>query len=102
MNKNYDCGDCKYLLENYNNTFTCKKTGKTFEDWDSACAQFKKLCACDTCMFSNTRVYELGEIDEIDYVCTLQNNKVMFEDTDPIRIKNSEFPECNIRLYEEK
>ena len=103
---NFDCGDCKFAIDTWNGTFMCKKHNKEITDQmcDNAenCKYFQKLQFCDTCAFAKVDVYETGTVDCVTYRCILQNNKLIYEDNNPMSCQNANYPECILAMYEEK
>ena len=65
------------------------------------CEYFEPRKCCDDCIHAKRIIFETGMIDEIDYYCTLQDNKLIYEDLsfEPLDIK---WPQCAIGLYEEQ
>ena len=103
---NFTCGDCKFALDIWNDTFMCKKLNKEITDQmcDNAenCKHFQKLQFCDTCAYAKVDVYETGTVDSITYRCILQNNKLIYDDNNPMSCQNAKYPECILGMYEEK
>jgi len=46
-------------------------------------------------------VYETGSIDDIEYRCKLQNNKLIYDDSNPYVTHPLDFPDCHINKYEQ-
>jgi len=64
------------------------------------CTDFELPKTCDLCRNSFTKVYETGTIDDIEYYCKLQNNKLIYDDLSPYTINYVDFPKCNIDSFE--
>lgn len=99
-NNNRGCTECKHYLETVNDKLMCTKHNNRLRDVVEDCPDFEELQFCDSCAYSKTNVYETGVIDEIDYRCILQNNKLIYADNNPMRFENAKYPECNIGMYE--
>ena len=98
--KKNECIECRYLKENIDDVFVCKKHNKKTNG--NGCNDFDKLKFCDTCTYAKVLVYESGTVDSIDYRCMLQNNKLVYSDNNPMRANNYKYPECILDMYEEK
>jgi hypothetical protein len=97
--------ECKYLIDTYceqnkiwDNYSFCNKHKKFIPD-EIPCSDYVKAQICSNCQFANTKVYETGTIDCIDYHCNLQNNKLIFSDTNWAINNNGNFPECPIDCW---
>lgn len=97
--------DCKYFLENpirgWSSEYTCTLnpdfviTGDDFNCPNCITAQ-----NCLTCKHSLIQIYETGTIDDIEYRCPFQNNKVIYDDSDPMNRHHPNIPECPIEKWE--
>jgi hypothetical protein len=99
--------ECRYLIEEpWSYEFICTKQQKklTDEEIDNCeygkCALFEELKSCCNCKHSSVQIYETGTIDDIEYRCTLQNNKLIYDDGSPYQIHYADFPLCNINRFE--
>ena len=100
MDNTYMCKNCKYLDEQVNNKLFCTKSNKNV--YGSGCDDFDKIESCNTCEYSKALSYETDTNNYIDYMCALQNNKVVYIDYDPSCLHNAKYPECILGMYEEK
>lgn len=91
---------CKYLFD-YCGEEYCILTYKEIpEDIDiTQCENFVFARTCLDCANSTMTVYETGTIDEIEYRCKLQNNKLTCHDLNPYCAHYSDIPECNIGKF---
>ena len=99
--------ECRYIQEEpLSYEFICTKQQKelTDEELDNCeygkCALFEELKACCNCKHSSVQIYETGTIDDIEYRCTLQNNKLIYDDSSPGLVNYADFPLCNIDKFE--
>lgn len=93
--------ECKFMFEDtLTDKFICTKFNKDVSDFEGECESFEELCFCSTCKHSRSTIYETGTIDDIEYRCQLQNNKLIYDDSSPYSLHNSDFPECSINRYE--
>lgn len=99
--------ECRYLKEDlFSYEFICTKQQKelTDEELDSCeygkCVLFEELKACCNCKHSNVQIYETGTIDDIEYRCSLQNNKLIYDDSSFGLVHYADFPLCNIDKFE--
>ena len=103
---NLECYDCKFAVSTFDDVYQCMKFNKEITDQmcDNAenCKHFKRLQFCDTCAYAKVDVYETGTIDCITYRCILQNNKLIYNDNNPMSCQNANYPKCIIEMYEEK
>ena len=103
---NLGCCDCKFAVDTFDDIYMCTKFNKEITDQMCAnaenCKHFKKLQFCDTCAYAKVDVYETGTIDCITYRCILQNNKLIYNDNNPMFCQNAKYPECILGMYEEK
>ena len=81
--------------------FYCKLTGKEIpEDIDvTQCKQYEQARTCINCAYGIPTVYETGTIDDIEYRCSLQNKKLMYDDSNPYYRHYADVPECNINKF---
>lgn len=97
--------DCKYLIEgvqeNWSSEYTCiLNPDFIIPDDDFDCPNCITAQNCLTCKHSLTRVYETGTIDDIEYRCPFQNNKVIYDDSNPMNCHHPDIPECPINKWE--
>ena len=81
--------------------FCCKLTGKEIpEDIDvTQCENYEQARTCINCAYGIPTVYETGTIDDIKYRCSLQNKKLMYDDSNPYYRHYADVPECNIDKF---
>ena len=93
--------DCKYFKE-FCGEYACTLNPKfaiTGDDFD--CPNCVTAKNCLTCKHSYIEVYETGTIDCIEYYCSFQGKKVIYNDSDPMNCHHYDIPECNIDKWEE-
>lgn len=66
------------------------------------CDKFEQSQTCINCKYSKETVYETGTIDNIEYRCILQDNKLMYDDMDPYHSHFADVPECSIDMFEQE
>lgn len=95
----YNCVDfpCKYRQDDY-----CVLHDRNILDNIDVvgCADFILARTCLDCKWSRRTVYETGTIDDIEYRCTLQDNKLIYDDLNPGLDHYSDIPECNCMHFE--
>jgi hypothetical protein len=81
----------------------CKLTSKPIpEDLDiTQCEHYEQARTCMNCTYGIATVYETGTIDDIEYRCSLQNKKLMYDDSNPYYRHYADVPECNINKFKE-
>ena len=65
------------------------------------CDCFVQANTCIDCAHSKIHVYETGTIDDIEYRCPFQNNKLIYDDLNPCCRHYFDVPECGIGKFEE-
>ena len=65
------------------------------------CEFFKIAKTCLSCKHSEPTIYETGTIDDIEYRCPFQNNKLVYDDLNPYVDHYSDIPKCNVERFEE-
>ncbi len=68
----------------------------------NGCDYFEMPKTCDFCKHSFLEIYETGTIDDVEYYCKLQNNKLIYDDLSPYVVNYVDFPKCNIDKFERK
>jgi hypothetical protein len=105
-----ECEDkeCKFYTQKYLNTDGvydyygyCTKHRSLITDVE-LCADYIKAEKCFNCKHSKTIVYETGTIDCIDYHCKLQNDKMLYSDSEWETDHYADFPDCNIDKWESR
>lgn len=106
---------CKYCYEDYNNKTKvwecyCQLTGEIIPDdinptqpidiEQTQCENFVQAKTCLDCKHSKTTAYETGTIDDIQYRCPFQNNKLIYDDSNVYSTHYADIPECNIGRFE--
>ena len=58
---------------------------------------------CLDCKYAKKRMYETGTIDDIEYRCVLQNNKLIYDDLHPLAedFDYADAPDCPISMFEQ-
>lgn len=58
---------------------------------------------CLDCKYANKRIYETGQIDDVEYRCSLQNNKMIYDDLHPMdeNYDYHDLPECPVDMFEQ-
>ena len=79
----------------------CKLTGEKIpDDIDiTQCENFVQAKTCLDCKYSKLTVYETGTIDDIEYRCSLQDNKLIYDDSNACCKHYPDIPECNIGKF---
>lgn len=93
--------ECKHLYSEMGEMF-CELTHAEVPDNidEIECKNFLQAHTCINCMHSKTTVYETGTIDDIEYRCPFQNNKLIYDDSNPMNSHYLDVPECNIDKFE--
>lgn len=95
--------NCRYLNSYYLEWFCELNHEKVPDDIDVIqCEHFAQARTCIDCVHSRITVYETGTIDDIEYRCPFQNNKLIYDDSNPCCIHYFDIPECNIGKFEEE
>ena len=64
------------------------------------CKDFQLAKTCLDCKHSWPRVYETGTIDDIEYRCKLQDDKLIYDDSECGIHHYYNIPECKINKFE--
>lgn len=90
--------ECRHLYTEGCESY-CSITHKEVpDDIDiTQCANFLQACTCINCTHANITIYETGTIDDIEYRCPLQGNKMIYDDSNPYCAHYADVPECNIK-----
>lgn len=98
-------GECKYFLQEVKSfgidKYTCSLNPDfiiTGDDFD--CPNCITAQNCLTCNHSLPTIYETGAIDDIEYRCPFQNNKMIYDDSNPMNRHHINIPECPIGKWE--
>lgn len=100
-----NCIDNAYrYLNSYPIEWFCELNHKKVpDDIDvTQCDYFAPAHTCIDCVHSRIRVYETGIIDDIESRCPFQNNRLIYDDSNPNCIHYFDVPECNIGRFEEE
>ena len=95
--------DCKYLYQDYHgDELHCLLTYSVIPDniEETQCKNFVQAKTCINCKHATIQIYETDRIDSIEYRCPFQNNKLMYDDTNPYNFHYMDVPECNIDKFE--
>ena len=92
--------ECKYILSTYEGDY-CTFTGTEVPDEIAECDHFVQAHTCLNCKHSKLTIYETGTIDDIEYRCPFQNNKLIYDDLNAYNTHFADVPECNINRWEE-
>lgn len=92
--------ECRHLYSELGESF-CELTHEEIpDDIDTTqCDNFIQAHTCIDCAHSKATVYEMGSIDDIEYRCQLQNNKLIYDDVNPNCFHYADVPECNIAKF---
>lgn len=95
--------NCKHLLHTWDCEMYCSLTNEEVpENIDIIqCENFVQARTCINCIHSSPTVYETGTIDDIEYRCPFQGNKMMYDDSDVYNSHFADVPECNIGKFED-
>ena len=79
----------------------CSLTGAEIpDDIDiTQCSNFLQARTCINCIHSVPTVYETGTIDDIEYRCPFQSNKLIYDDSNVYNGHFADVPECNINKW---
>jgi hypothetical protein len=79
----------------------CTKNKCCISDIDN-CTYFEIPKTCDNCKHSFCQIYETGTIDDIEYYCKLQNNKIIYDDSNVYNVHygDTDIPKCPIDKFE--
>lgn len=98
--------DCRYMVSEFwtSDDFNCSKHNMILSEELTECIHckdFEPRQCCNDCIHAMTKSYETGTLDEIDYYCTLQDNKLIYEDIS-FNCYNPEWPKCPIGKFKEE
>lgn len=104
MNNCFD-KNCIYSGHEFKNLlieFYCHKLKCEIDDAveKEDCEHFKLAETCLDCKYSLPTTYETGTIDDIEYRCPFQNNKLIYDDLNPVISHYNDIPQCNINKFE--
>ena len=103
--KHVTCADypCKHNSHRYNKVFDdyCDITNKPIPDdiETTGCKYFELAQTCLDCKHAKRTVYETGTIDDIEYRCPFQDNKLIYDDINPMVCHYDDVPPCNIDKF---
>lgn len=90
-----------YTYSPYYEDYCLKRKSTLPQDIDEInCGLFQLACTCLDCKHAIIAVYETGTIDDIEYRCKLQNNKLIYDDSNPYNKHYKDIPKCNINKFE--
>ena len=92
--------ECRHLYSEFGELY-CKLTEKEIpEDIDiTQCENYIQAHTCIDCIHAKRIVYETGTIDDIEYRCPFQNNKMIYDDLNVYMTHYADVPECNINKF---
>lgn len=93
---------CKYSYVDCRGEYCCAVIDDNIPDEQPEdCKYFLQAHTCINCKYSKETVYETGTIDDIEYRCPFQDNKLIYDDLSPYSYHFYDVPECNIDKFEE-
>ena len=106
MKNNCIDSPCKYNHYDFEtvNSFWCSLSKcEPPDDVDIVgCEHFELAKTCLDCKHSHRQEYETGTIDDIEYRCPFQDNKMIYDDSNPMVSHYGDIPECDIGMFELK
>ena len=92
---------CKYRLDDCDNDYCVLHQSEIPDNVDEVgCKDFMLARTCLECKYSLTSIYETGTIDDIEYRCPFQDNKMIYDDTKPSVDHHNDIPECTCGKFE--
>lgn len=93
--------ECRHLYSHFGEWF-CELTEQEIpDDIDvKQCENFTEAQTCLDCTHAKIQVHETGTIDDIEYRCPFQNDKMIYDDLNPYYAHYADVPECNIGKFE--
>ena len=93
--------ECKHLYSEMGEMF-CELTHEEVPDNidEIQCEHYLQARTCIDCVYSKTTIYETGTIDDIEYRCPFQSNKLIYDDSNAMNRHYLDVPECNIDKFE--
>lgn len=94
--------ECKHLLRTWDCEWYCNFTHEEVpDDIDTTqCEHFVQARTCINCTHSIPTIYETGTIDDIEYRCPFQDNRLIYDDLNPMNSHYADVPECNVGKFE--
>ncbi len=93
--------DCKHLCTCGDDLYCSLTNTPVPNDIDKMqCSKYSQAKTCIDCIYAKATVYETGEVDSIEYRCSLQGNAYIYDDINPHCSHYSDVPECNIGKFE--
>lgn len=93
--------ECKHLYAYMGETYCSITNEEPPDDIDiTQCEFYIQAKTCINCKHSIPTVYETGTIDDIEYRCSFQGNKLIYDDLDVYVSHYADVPECNIDKFE--
>ena len=99
--------ECRNLCIGFVNGYwesVCALTGKEIpDDIDiTQCKNYQQAHTCIDCIHSRITIYETGTIDDIEYRCPFQNNKLIYDDSNTYMRHYTDVPECPINKFQKE
>lgn len=94
--------ECKHLYAYMGELYCSLSNEEIPEDIETGCKFFTHARTCINCKHSKLEIYETGTIDDIEYRCPFQGNKLIYDDLDPYTSHYADVPECNIDKFEQR
>lgn len=89
---------CKYCVCDFAEEYSCKLDCKILDDDNWDCIYFEPRQRCDDCEYAKVVTYETGTIDEIDYYCKLQGDRLIYQDVS-FNVYDYFWPDCPIDSF---
>lgn len=95
--------ECRHLYAEMGEWY-CELTQQEVpDDIDvTQCKNYLQAHTCLDCAHARITVYETGTIDDIEYRCPFQNNKMIYDDSNPGCRHYADVPECNINKFQKE
>ena len=97
--------ECWHMTDELGKNTGCKLYNKEFSRDDFCpehCPNFKFIESCPNCIHHKTEIYGSGTFDGVGYLCTLQDDKEVFQDVRPLSFNYSDIPECPIGKFQKE
>ena len=95
------CKHSSYTFDTCNDAWCVLHNCEPPDDVDEiGCDDFELARTCIDCKYSRTTTYETGTIDDIEYRCPFQDNKLIYDDSNCNVDHYNDIPECNIGKFE--
>ena len=92
---------CKHRCDTFHTSYCSLHNSEVPDDVDvTGCKDFVFAHTCIDCKHTKSTTYETGTIDDIEYKCPFQDNKLIYDDLNPYLSHYSDIPECNCNKFE--